>query len=187
MSGSKFFGYKLTVRKMAVLAAVAAIYVALTLALGDFSYANIQLRVSEALMMLCFYRKSYCVSMVLGCFIANIASVVGIVDMLFGTLATAVAALMIVFVSKVMPRALIKAGMNERTAHILSFITSSLCPVIANGLIIGAELYFVLDLPFVLSAAQVAAGEFLCVTVLGTAVFMCLEKNKAIMRLINNA
>ena len=53
------------------LALVAALYAALTLALPGLSFGAIQFRFSEILVLLCFYRKDYSISLILGCFIAN--------------------------------------------------------------------------------------------------------------------
>lgn len=181
-----FFGYKLSVKRLIILSVVAAVYVAVTIACGSLSYANIQFRISEALVLLCFYKKAYCVSMVIGCFIANIASTVGLVDMIVGTFATLVAVLGIAVCSAVLPNAFERAGMSKKTAHAVSLVIASLCPVAANAVIVGFELYIFLDLPLVLSMLQVGAGEFVCVTVLGSALFLCLEKNKQFMALVKS-
>ncbi|MCD8328763.1 MAG: QueT transporter family protein [Ruminococcus sp.] len=184
MSEFKILGHKLGLKSIVILAVVAAVYVAVTVACGSLSYANIQFRISEALVLLCFYKKSYCVSMVIGCFIANIASTVGLIDMIVGTAATVIAVIGIVACSSAFPKLFKRAGMNDNVAHILSLIIASLCPVVANAVLVGLELYLVLDLPLVLSMIQVGAGELVCVTVLGTALFWSLEKNKQFMRLI---
>ena len=57
--------------KIVRLAIIAGLYVALTWATLPLSYGLIQFRVSEILLLLCFYRKDYIYSLVLGCFIAN--------------------------------------------------------------------------------------------------------------------
>lgn len=180
----KLLGYSITVERLVILSAVAAVYVAVTLALGGLSYANIQFRVSEALVMLCFYKKAYCVSMVVGCFIANIASTVGIVDMVVGTFATLVAVLGICVCSRFLPGAFEKSGMSEYKAHILSLVIASLCPVVANAILVGLELYIFVDLPLFISMLEVAAGELVCVSIIGTVMFLCLEKNKQFMKII---
>ncbi len=186
MSEFKFSGYSLTVKRLAILAAVAAVYIAVTLALGGLAYANIQFRISEALVLLCFYKKAYCVSMVIGCFIANIVSTVGVIDMFVGTLATLIAVLGIVACSQFMPRSFERSGMSKYKAHIISMIAASVCPVIANAVLVGLELYIVLDLPLIISVLEVAAGELVCVSILGTMMFLCLEKNKQFMKLITS-
>ena len=155
---------KITPARIAKLAAVAAVYVVLTYALGFMSYGNIQFRVAEALMLLCFYRKDYGISMIIGCFVANIFSPMMLMDMIFGTLATALAVLLI-YVSP-------------------NLYIASLAPVLTNAVIVGIELTLSFKTPFWLNAAEVAVGEFVCVSVVGVILFKALEKNTKFMRLV---
>ena len=123
-------------------------------------------------MILCFYKKEYCASLSIGCLIANLFSPMP-VDILFGTLAT---------VSAAIPMYLI--GKNKSRNVFGKMIIASLFPTVANGIIVGIELNYFLDLPLILSMIQVAAGEFVCVSILGIAIFKTLEKNKSFMKLI---
>ena len=150
--------------RIAKLAAVAAIYVALTYALGFMSYGNIQFRIAEALMLLCFYKKDYGISLILGCFIANIFSPMMLMDMVFGTLAT-VLAVVLIYISP-------------------NIYVASLAPVLTNAVIVGVELTVCFQTPFWLNAVEVAAGEFVCVSIVGVIVFKLLEKNAPLMKLI---
>ena len=50
-----------------------------------------------------------------------------------------------------------------------------------NGLIVGAELYFVLNLPFVINAFYVFIGEF-AVLMIGAYLFRTLEKKEVFMK-----
>lgn len=175
----------LSVKKIAVLSVVAALYVAVTMALGSLSYGNIQFRVSEALVLLCFYRKEYCYSMVIGCLLANIISTVGPIDMVVGTLATLISVVLIFLCGKYFTAFLeSRFGLNAKTAAVLSMITASLAPVVLNGVLVGLELKYVFGLPLFLSMGQVALGELVCVTVIGVILITILEKNKAFMRFI---
>ncbi len=174
-----------SVRKIAVLSVVAALYVAVTMALGSLSYGSIQFRISEALVLLCFYKKEYCYSMVTGCFIANIISTVGVIDMAVGTFATLVSVVSIVLCERLLPSFFQgRLKMNRKASCTASLITASLAPVIFNGVLVGLELKFVLGLPLVLSMLQVALGELVCVTIIGVVIFKLLENNKAFMKLI---
>lgn len=176
----------LSIKKISILAVVAALYVALTMALGSLSYGNVQFRVSEALVLLCFYRKEYCYSMVVGCLLANIISTVGLIDMVVGTFATLISVIVIVLCKEYLPEFFEnKLSMNNKAAYTTSMIIASLAPAVFNGLIVGLELRYVFDLPLVLSMCQVALGEFVCVTIVGVILFKILEKNKSVMRLIN--
>lgn len=155
---------KFSSQRLVKLAAVAALYVALTYALGFMSYGNIQFRVAEALMLLCFYKKDYGISLIVGCFIANIFSPMMLMDMIFGTLATVLAVLLI-YVSP-------------------NLYVASLAPVLTNAVIVGIELTVSFNTPFWLNAIEVAVGEFVCVCIVGVIVFKLVEKNAAVMKLI---
>lgn len=54
-------------KKVIRISLVAALYVALTLALSWISYGEIQFRIAEILVLLCFFRKDYAISMIIGC------------------------------------------------------------------------------------------------------------------------
>lgn len=146
------------------LALVAALYAALTLALQPLSYGALQLRLSEMLVLLCFYRRDYAAALTLGCFIANLFSPFGLYDIVFGTLATAAAFPM--FYTKRL------------------WIAASL-PVVSNGIIVGLELYLCGE-PLWFSVGSVALGE-LAVMAAGTVLFKCvLERSGIFMRLIGS-
>ncbi len=160
MSKNEIFNTKNLVR----MSLVAALYVAMTLAIQPLAYGPVQFRVSEILVLLCFYRKDYCVPLTLGCLIANLFSPFGLYDIIFGTLATAVA---------VFPMYRVK-----------NIWAASLLPVVSNGLIVGLEL-FLCGEPFWFSAATVALGELVVITVVGCALFrFALERNGTLMNII---
>ncbi len=145
-------------------AVVAALYVGLTLAFSSVSYGGIQLRIAEALMLLCFYKRDYWMPLAIGCFIANLFSPMAVFDIIFGTLATVLSGLLM---------------KNCKNIYL-----ASLLPVLLNGAIIGAELWLVLKMPFWISCLQVVLGEFLCVSVLGVILFKNLENNEKFIALI---
>ena len=64
---------KLTVRDLADIAIVAAIYVVLTITppLNAISYGAYQFRISEMMNFLAFYNPKYIIGVTLGCMIAN--------------------------------------------------------------------------------------------------------------------
>lgn len=165
---------KINTKKIANIGVVAGIYVVLTVALSSLSYGGVQFRVAEMLTLLCFYKKDYCLSVTLGCFISNMFSPMP-VDMLIGTLATVVAVVPMYYIGK-------KATKNR----LFKMVLASLCPVLSNALIVGAELKIFVGLPFVISALEVALGEIVCVSLLGVICFWNLEKNKQFMKLLEN-
>lgn len=123
---------------------IAALYAALTLMLPPLSYGAWQCRLSEALTLLPLVLPQSVPGLTVGCLVANLLSPVGIWDVLFGTLATLLAA---VGTYALRSRPLLAAS----------------CPVISNGLIVGMMLSVVYSLPPVLTIIQVAAGETLAV------------------------
>ena len=154
---------RLSLRRIADNAIVAAIYVVLTIMLGNFGYGDIQFRVAEMLLFLVFFRKDFVIGVTLGTMIANAFSPLLPWDLLFGTLATLLTASLIAVTPKMWP--------------------AILYATIINALVVGAELYFILGLPFVLSALTVGAGE-LAVMIFGYIIFTMLRKNKFFMDII---
>lgn len=148
------------------IAIVAAIYAVITVAISPLSYGPLQFRFSEILVLLCFYNRKYCVSMIVGCLIANLFSPMALLDVPFGTLATILA---VVFLSRSK-----------------NLFLGSLWAAIFNGIIVGAELYIAFKEPLLLSMGTVALGEFVVVSVLGVIVFKFLRKNRYFMKLIGD-
>lgn len=145
---------------IALNAMIACVYAVLTIACSAISYGGIQFRISEVLVFLAFYNKKYFSGLIIGCFLANIPSSLGIYDMVFGTLATALACMAMYKVNNLYIGALLGG--------------------IINGLIVGAELYFILDLPFLFNAFTVFLGEVV-VLIIGAILFKLLEKNTSFM------
>lgn len=143
---------------------VAAIYAALTMLL-PFSYLGVQFRIAEILVLLVFIDKRYIYGLTLGCLIANLGSPLGPVDVIFGTLATLIALLLI-----------------SKTKNLF---VATLWPAVVNGIIIGLLLYYLLDLPFLLSAAQVFFGEFVVVTLIGYFLFTRILRDRKLVEIIS--
>ncbi len=154
-------------RRITNIGVVTAIYVVATLLCSGLAYGQVQFRVSEILVLLCFFNKDYIISMTLGCFIANLFSPLGFIDAGFGTVATLIAALLIYFTRKK-----------------VNLAVASLYPVVTNAVIVAIELKIVYGLPLFINMAWVALGEFICVSVLGVIVVSALSKNKSFMKLI---
>ena len=137
------------------MAVFAALYVALCFAFAPISYVGIQFRIAEILLLLPFYNKKYCVPVILGTFIANMFSPIGIVDVIFGTAATILVCLIIMLL---------------KDKNFISFAAA-----LINGIIIGLELYFVFGEPLLLSMGTVAVGEFVVVQ-MGVVAFAGIER-----------
>ena len=76
-------------KQLTLAAVLAAVYAALTLCLP--SYTPIQIRLSEALTVLPFLFPAATPGVIVGCFVANLLSPYGAIDVVCGTLATALA------------------------------------------------------------------------------------------------
>lgn len=150
-------------KKLVKTALVAAIYAALTIILAPISYGPVQFRLSEVLVLLAFMDPFYIVGLTVGCLLANILGGLGIMDIVFGTLATFLSVSAISLTAKYIK------------SKNFSLIIASLWPTIFNGVIIGWMLNYVLGVPLVLTMIQVGIGEFVVVTVVGVPVFKLIQ------------
>ncbi len=150
-------------KRISRLAIIASLYAALTIVFSFISYGEIQVRLSEILILLCFFNKDYILSVTIGCLIANIFSPFGIYDVIFGTLATLISAVLV--------------------SQIKNMFVASLMPVILNGLIVGVEIALLSDMSIYLSMVFVAVGELIAMMI-GYFVVRKLSKNEAFMTLI---
>lgn len=149
-------------------AAIAAMYVALTLFAGVFNLAGgaIQLRISEALTILPYFTFSAVPGLFIGCLISNILLGSVIWDVIFGSIATLTGAIITYFLRK------------------KSKYFAPLGPIVSNTVII----------PFVLSYAYgvekamwflfltIGIGEVLSCGVLGMILLNSLKKRKNLFK-----
>ena len=154
---------KITTKTIVSNAMVAAIYVVLTLVTYPISFLGIQFRFAEILVLLCFFRKDYSIGLILGTAIANLTSPIGVVDVGFGTLATLIACLGIMFCKQL--------------------AIACLFPVISNAFVVGFELWKFLGEPFWISVGLVAIGEF-TVMVVAYILYMVLKRRKTFFEII---
>ncbi len=147
----------LTTRSICLSAVIAALYAVLTLLLAPISYGDWQCRVSEALTLLPMLIPQAIPGLFVGCILANLLGPsAGVIDIVFGSLATLIAAVGTWYFRK-----------NKWIA--------AACPVVSNGLIVGLVLSLSFNLPFPLTALQVAAGEALAVFI-GSFLIVALRK-----------
>lgn len=152
-------------------AMIAALYAVLTLSLPMLSYSAVQLRFSEALTVLPFLFPGAIPGLFLGCAIANIASTFGILDVVFGSLATLLAAIW--------------------TSKLKNPWLAPLPPVICNMVIIGAEIaWFETGLgpgffaAWLWNGLTVGIGELAACYVLGMILLYVLGNIPALRRVI---
>lgn len=148
-------------------AVIAALYAVLTVMLPVASYGPIQFRFSEILVLLVFYNKRFIPGLVLGCAIANLFSPMMLFDVVFGTLSSYIAFML-----------MIKAK-NLYIASIFPVLLVSI-PAIGTWIYLASdEVFFVLLMQFMLS-------EFVMVSIIGVMLFKMLEKNEWFMSYIYN-
>jgi uncharacterized membrane protein len=153
------------IKKIAENSIIAAIYFVLTIALPGISYGEIQFRIAELLVLLCFWRPDFIFGVTLGCFLANFGSPMGLPDVFIGTAATLLSSLLVAYAS---PR----------------MIVAIIYPVLANAFVVGAELQWLLAAPFWESVLYVGAGEA-AVIVTSYILWLSLSHNKGFMHAIN--
>ncbi len=141
-------------------AAIAALYVVLTFLANAFGLANyaVQLRFSEALTILPFFTPAAIPGLFVGCLLANIFTGAALPDIIFGSLATLIAAL----------------GTWKLRNHKW---LAPLPPIIANAVIIPPVLLFAYSIkPLWFSFLTVTLGEILSCGVLGMLLLFALQK-----------
>lgn len=87
-------------RFIARAAIIAAAYAILTLSLAPIAYGSLQLRLAEALTVLAYFSPAAVCGLTVGCAVANFWSPFGITDVVFGALATGIAAVLTYFMPK---------------------------------------------------------------------------------------
>lgn len=153
-------------------ALIAALYAAATYLSGAFgiAYGPIQFRLSEVLTILPVFTSAAVPGLAIGCVLGNIGSPMGIYDIVFGTLATLLAAL---------------ASRKLRNVRIKSFpVLSAIMPVLFNAVVIGVEILFLIPsekagfTAFLINAAEIACGELVVCVGGGIPVYFGLKKSK---------
>ncbi|MBC7765674.1 MAG: QueT transporter family protein [Hyphomonadaceae bacterium] len=150
-------------------AIIAAVYAVLTIQLAPISYGPLQVRVSEALTVLPLFTPAAIPGLTIGCLIANIGGPNGLLDIVFGTLATLLAAVVSYLLRK-----------NKMLVP--------LPPVLFNAVIVGGLLFFTLSktgdaTPLPLFMLWVGLGELIACYVIGFPLMKALEKYKRIFEI----
>lgn len=164
---------KINTRNLITAAVVGALYAVLTMVLAPISYGALQFRVSEVLCILPFFMPSTAWGLFVGCIVANLMSTAGVLDVVFGSLATLITCLCIARCGKM--------G-NTLKARLLACFM----PVIWNGLIVGATLTIALAGlnplthfgAFLVFAGEVALGELGVMYIIGLPLMTYLPKQR---------
>lgn len=142
------------VKSVCLSAVIAALYAVLTLALPMLSYGPVQIRFAEALTVLPFFFPEAIPGLAVGCFLANLIGSPYVLDWVFGTLATLLAAIW--------------------TSRVKSPWLAPLPPVVCNIVIVGAEIAWSetgfhpgFGAAWLWNGFTVGVGELVCCYVLG--------------------
>ena len=156
---------KISVRHLTRAAIVGALYAALTLLSSAFgiAYGPVQFRVSEALCVLPFLFPETAWGLFVGCWVSNLISPYGALDMVVGSLATLLAALW--------------------TAKCRRKWLAPLPPVVCNAVLVGAVLAWqqsgslaTFGPAFAMNALSVGLGEAVVCFGLGLLLLRAVEK-----------
>ena len=156
-------------------AAIAAVYVIMTLLFAPIAYGPLQFRLAESMAVLPILNPAAIPGLTLGCFLANLLSptTLGPVDIIFGSLATLLSAVC----TRWLYHALEKSSGFKRDFFAL------LPPVIFNALIVGTYLSFLLtNGPVLLSVilvniAYIALSETVVVYLIGYPLLIIFRKS----------
>ncbi len=152
---------------------VAAIYVVITFAFYFLSYEAVQFRISELMVLLAFIDPLYIPGLVIGCFMSNMLGPFGVIDAIFGSIASLLSLLMIVKTKKIL-------GDNFKSLFLASLWPAFFSFIIAFEItvVFGAEE------SFLFWTMMVAIGEFVVTTLAGVPMFNLIKRNKSVVKIL---
>jgi len=142
-------------------AVIAALYVVLTLVANAFGLANsaIQVRFSEALTILPYFTPAAIPGLFAGCLLSNMMTGAALPDILFGSLATLIGAVL------------------TRKMRKYKWM-APLPPIVANAILIPPVLLFAYGIkPYWFSLLTVTVGEIISCGILGMILLFALQKH----------
>lgn len=146
-------------------AMIAALYVVLVELFKPFSYGIMQVRIAEVLTVLPYFTPAAVPGLTVGVLISNILGPNGMLDIIFGTLATLIAGYL--------------------TYKAPKKILAPLPPIVINAIIIGAMLYYIflgtseeMALPIIM--LWIALGQSIVCYGIGYPLMLILEKYKGV-------
>ena len=151
--------------KLARAGVIACVYAVTTMCLPFMSYGSVQLRVSEALTILPLLIPESVVGLFVGCLIANLLGN-GIIDIVFGSLATLVAGVCTYLIGKYVKNTFLKVAIG------------GFFPVIINAIVVPFTYLLITELPYLywINFLTVFIGQFLAVYVFGTILYLAIKK-----------
>ena len=154
---------KIQTKDLTIIGVYAALYAALVVVLGGFSYGPIQVRVADSLVAVVpLIGLPGVLGHTLGVFIANMFSTAGLIDLL-NTIPSFVMSFVVYYVYK-------------RTQNDYSVIGTCIAYSIVLGITVGWMLSYVFSLPLLPTMAYVAVGNTVASVLIGWPLFKVLKR-----------
>ncbi len=147
-------------------ALIASLYATLTLVLGSFGYGPVQFRIAEALTLLPAIMPASIPGLFIGCIFANWIGGFGIIDVVFGSLATLLAA--------------------TSTYLLRDYkLLFPFPPVLFNSIIVGSYVYFLFNNSYslILTMLFIGISELIICYGLGLPLISLIKKNPVLRKL----
>ncbi len=146
------------VRRVAIGAVIAAAYAALCMLLQPISFPALQFRLSEALCVLPMFFPEAVPGLFVGCLLANLLGGNGILDVVFGSLATLAAAW---------------GTYKLRRWPLLAILP----PVVINAVVIGIVLHYAVGAPLLLEMGTIFLTQAAVCYVVGYPLYLLLNRS----------
>ncbi|WP_313630382.1 QueT transporter family protein [Enterococcus devriesei] len=163
MNLEKSSAQRWTTTDTAKMAVVTGLYVAVTLVLSVVSFGAIQFRLAEMFNYLPLFNRRYTISVTLGVAIANLASPLGIVDVLLGSFSTWIVLLVCRRVTQNIPSLKLKMIV---TALVFAF----------SMFTVAGQLSFFYQAPFFFNWLVIGLGELLSMSLGGAMIYLISQR-----------
>lgn len=145
------------------MALVTGLYVAVTLVLSVFSFGVIQIRLSEMFNYLSLYNKRYIAAVTAGVALANMASPLGLIDVVVGSVSTLIVLL-------------INYKITIRIKNMKIKMAVTACVFAFSMFTVAGQLTILYQLPFFLNWWVIALGELASMIVGGIIIYWIGKK-----------
>ena len=141
-----------------------SLYIALCYVFAPISFGMIQVRIAEALCIMPLFDPFAIVAITIACFLSNLLISVSLIDAVFGSIATFIGLILIIYIKK------------------NNFFLKMLPTVLSNAIIIPFVLKYAYGInePLWLSGLTVGIGEVISVMGLGYLLYLYLNRHKDI-------
>lgn len=158
------------VKTLVTNALIAALYIAVSALVAPIAFSNIQFRISEMFNHLIVFNKKYFFGIVIGVFITNIFSPLGMYDLVFGVSQSVISLLIVILLKRYIKNVWMLLITNT---FVFTF----------NMFIIAFELNLAFELPFFFAWLTTAVGEFIVMAV-GIPIMYALNKRLNFNKLV---